>query len=71
MNFEIRKDTKSGVRNGHLMIFVPLPLSEQTQIPFGCGCGYCKAHPEKTPMWDCQGIDLQTEEIWRCHYPDL
>ena len=33
--------------------FVALPIEVQKPVPGGsCQCPYCKAHPDKPPMWD-------------------
>jgi len=53
-------------------LFVPLPVEAQRPIEGGCGCGYCKSHPDKLPAWDTLAIDAKAEQrTWTVHYPEL
>jgi hypothetical protein len=64
----------SGVRP-HLVggtVFVALPAALHREIAGGCQCGFCKEHPDKTPMWDTLAIDAAAERhTWVVHYPEL
>jgi hypothetical protein len=53
-------------------LFVALPVELQRTIEGGCSCAYCKAHPDKTPMWDTLAIDARAQRhTWTVHYPEL
>ena len=55
-------------------IFVRLP--DDAQRPCGtCSCSYCKANPERTPMWDTLAIATSKpadgpDTVWTVHMPD-
>jgi hypothetical protein len=51
--------------------FVALPVEAQSPIAGGCHCSYCKANPDKRPMWDTLAIGADTPRAWTVHYPDL
>lgn len=60
-------------RNGGTL-FVRLPDELQTPCN-GCSCAWCKAHPDKTPMWDTLAIAISkpskgTDTTWTVHMPD-
>ena len=53
-------------------LFVALPVELQRTIEGGCQCPHCKAHPDKTPMWDTLAIDASARRhTWTVHYPEL
>ena len=57
-------------------IFIPLPPGMQIPIQFGCKCSFCKAHPDKVPMWDTLAIyEKAPSNPWdtatTVHYPEL
>ena len=63
-------------------IYVPLPRDVATPIDGGCGCSFCKAHPDITPAWDTVVIPLNEphrcgvdgcERTWTTtvHFPEL
>lgn len=56
-------------RNG--TSFVALPVEAQLPIPHGCSCPFCKAHPDKPPMWDTLAVSADEPRAWTVHYPDL
>ena len=56
-------------RNG--TSFVALPAETRRPIDGGCQCAYCKAHPDKRPMWDTLAISADATRAWTVHYPDL
>lgn len=49
--------------------FIKLPAGLQREIPGGCQCAYCKAHPAKPPKWDTLASDGNSS--WTVHYPEL
>lgn len=52
-------------------LFVALPPAAQTAIGYGCECPYCKAHPDKTPMWDTLAVAPHHNRTWTVHYPEF
>lgn len=52
-------------------VFLPLPEKMWRPVPFGCECTYCKAHPNKPPMWDTLAGHPDKEWTWVVHYPEL
>ena len=55
-------------------VFVALPPEAWRPISGGCGCDYCKAHPDKTPMWDTLLVNptangTYSDRTSTCHYP--
>jgi len=54
-------------------IFVPLPKNAQKEIDGGCQCQFCRANPDRTPMWDTLAIDARdsgSNWTWIVHYPE-
>lgn len=54
-------------------IFVALPMECWQPIQGGCGCTYCKDHPELIPHWDTMVIDATGKSRFTslCHYPEF
>jgi hypothetical protein len=48
--------------------FVSLPVPLQRPITGGCQCAFCKAHPNRPPMWDTLATD--GVDSWTVHYPE-
>ena len=61
--------SKVTTRNG--TSFVALPVEAQNPIAGGCSCQFCKANPDKQPMWDTLAIGADAPRAWTVHYPDL
>lgn len=60
---------------GHT-IFVALPMECWRPIQGGCGCPFCKAHPELIPHWDTLVVDAartakRRDHTTTCHYPEF
>ena len=64
-----------GRREG--VMFIRLP--DALQVPIDrCGCPFCKAHPDKTPMWDTLAVHVDADPrstrsqdyTWTVHMPD-
>lgn len=53
-------------------IFIVAPIEARRPIENGCNCTYCKAHPDKTPMWDVYSVDAKSP-TWATlvHYPEF
>jgi hypothetical protein len=56
-------------------IYIRIPRELQKPVNGGCGCDYCKAHPEAMPMWDtlCVGTKTPTrgnDYSWTVHLPN-
>jgi hypothetical protein len=51
-------------------MFIPLPVKVQQPID-GCDCKFCKAHPDRKPMWDTLAISPDSERTWTVHYPEI
>jgi hypothetical protein len=54
-------------------IFVALPMPAWRPIQGGCGCPFCKSHPELIPHWDTMTIDATGKSRFTsiCHYPEF
>lgn len=59
-------------------IFVALLPEAWRPIEGGCGCDYCKTHPDQTPMWDTLVVKPQpprkgynNDFTSTCHYPEF
>jgi len=61
-------------------VFVPLPVEAQSPISGGCGCDFCKSHPDRKPMWDTLVLAdnpttarkrKQSDTTHVCHYPEI
>ena len=54
-------------------IFVALPKEAWRKIEGGCGCDFCKSHPELEPQWDTLVVDATGKSRYTttCHYPEL
>ena len=50
--------------------FIALPVEAQLPIIHGCQCSYCKANPDKQPMWDTLAVS-DAPYAWTVHYPEL
>ena len=63
------------VSNDGGTLFVPIPKELAQDIPGGCDCPYCKAHPNETPKWDCLALpakpEAKTSHVWTVHYPGI
>lgn len=49
-------------------IFIPLPPAVRRDIPGGCDCTWCKAHPEFVPQWDTLSIAAKAPRNGRDEY---
>lgn len=58
-------------------IFIPLPPAARRDIPGGCACQWCLAHPEYQPQWDTLSIAVEAPKNGReeyavtVHYPEI
>ena len=64
-------------------IFVALPAECWRPIEGGCGCDWCKAHPDQVPQWDTLVVNpvcgrrkgkidsLYSDYTSTCHYPEF
>lgn len=51
--------------------YVRIPSADARPIDGGCGCGYCRTHPNEIPTWDTLGIPLTGgERTWTLHAPE-
>lgn len=66
------------VRRINKTIFIELPKEAQRPIDGGCVCTFCKAHPDRKPMWDTLAVSAEypeypgrTDTAWTVHYPEF
>lgn len=52
-------------------MFVALPVNYRSPIKGGCSCNYCKANPDKTPMWDTLAVNPDADYSWTVHFPEI
>jgi hypothetical protein len=56
-------------------IFIALPSECWRPIEGGCGCDWCKSHPDQVPQWDTLVVNPQPskrpEYTSVCHYPEF
>jgi hypothetical protein len=54
-------------------IFVALPKEAWRAIESGCGCSFCKSHPDIAPQWDTLVVDATGKSRYTttCHYPEF
>jgi hypothetical protein len=56
-------------------LYVPIPRPLAADTSHGCGCDYCKAHPDETPKWDALAIAAKAPSrghfTWTVHFPEL
>jgi hypothetical protein len=53
-------------------LFVVLPPEACEPVEGGCSCDYCKAHPDRTPMWDTLAVASDPRDkpyTWLVHNP--
>ena len=68
MSVEFTKSGHMVYRNGKTN-FVSLPPPAQRPIDGGCHCSFCKANPDRTPMWDTLAF-TNSEDAFTVHMPD-
>ena len=72
---------RSELARNQKTVFVALPMECWRPIQGGCGCPYCKAHPELIPHWDTLVVNPTcgtgkvkspySDFTSTCHYPEL